>query len=305
MFYRSIKSEFFLFEFRKDLIRFILDYMIVVENVRKYYHHPLVQLSGLLTESTGSTINVCNQFNGVKSAWPIFKKRFNLLIHLTCSINHIKLWIDGTDVGEDSIQLDIEFVPLPNKRLVRLIYVTCLDDNGELFDDGRFQSPNNEINSMQNAFQRLSIGLLMCQCFYAQTLQSENCFQIELDDNNWPIVHQFTIKNYNHQQLWLLSGEELWKLTANQLMNSKLTEVNYKFVSFNSYARYFPKSGHQWIPSEQVKGFVSLGGNDLALLSTHCLYTWPETIEQIPDRLKDSRTIFVEHFMNDSDHRYN
>lgn len=270
--------------------------MIIVKSLQKCYNYPLILIGGSVIECGIEKIIANN------GQWPVVNNRFKVLVHLRLGHNRIKLSTDGGD----SLELNLEYRPPGGENLVRLVYLDCLDSNGEIFDQGRFESGEEENNSAENASQRLSLGLLMCQCFFAQTLPPpNNCFQLELDSFNWPIVHRVTLRGYDRHQLWSLTGEQLWKLIANQLMNSDLSGPNIKFIAFCSFSRYVRNpNADYWLPTEQVKGYVSMGGNHLATLSTHCLYTWPETVAQIPIRLSDSRLVDSSRFMDDSDHRF-
>ena len=142
----------------------------------------------------------------------------------------------------------------------------------------------------------------MSQCFFAQSLGGQT-FQLELDSRGWPIVHQFVLDR-SEQELWQCTPEELWKFTARELMSSKLADRCCKYLAFTSYSRYHANSNSpKWLPAGQVQGYVSLGGGGLALLSTHCLYTWPEKLEDIPFRFTDDRPVDKDRFMDDSDNR--
>lgn len=201
----------------------------------------------------------------------------------------------------------IEFPVNPkNVKVVRLIYLIC---NGETssswFDDGKFEAPENETNTIESACKRISLAAMMAQYFYWKT--TGKTFRLEFDqqqENNRPIVHRFLVDRFDNDVLWQMNESKLWRLIANQLMNSPLASNDCKFLAFCSFSRYFPRSDEPfWIPSKQVKGYVSLGGDGLALLSTHCLYCWPEKIEEIHQRLNDQRPIDVKRFMNDSNNR--
>ena len=47
-----------------------------------------------------------------------------------------------------------------------------------------------------------------------------------------------------------------------------------------------------------------MGGGDLAVVSTGCLHTWPETFAEIPRKFRDQTIVDPKKFMNDSAFRY-
>nr|XP_027202500.1 putative zinc metalloproteinase C607.06c [Dermatophagoides pteronyssinus] len=206
-------------------------------------------------------------------------------------------------------------VPLnpENKKFLRLIYLICqsgddADDDKNWFDNGRFEAPENESNTIESGCQRISLAAMMVQYFYWKT--TGKTFRLEFDqqerkeENRRPIVYRFLIKDHDHHKLWQMNQIDLWRLIANQLMNSTLATNDCKYLAFCSFSRFASKSNQPiWLPSKQVNGYVSLGGDGLALLSTHCLYCWPETIDEINERFEDQRPVDVDRFMNDSNNR--
>ena len=52
-----------------------------------------------------------------------------------------------------------------------------------------------------------------------------------------------------------------------------------------------------------TKGHVALGGGGLGLFGSGCLHTWPETLDQVQERLLDATPIDKKLYMDDSAYR--
>lgn len=55
---------------------------------------------------------------------------------------------------------------------------------------------------------------------------------------------------------------------------------------------------------ELTEGYIALGGGDLALFGTACLYTWPEKFKEITDRFTNNSLVDRSQFLDDSCYRY-
>ena len=53
-----------------------------------------------------------------------------------------------------------------------------------------------------------------------------------------------------------------------------------------------------------TKGNVALGGGDLALLGSGCLWTWPEEMADVFPAFQDNNPVDSRHTMDDSAYRY-
>lgn len=293
-------------------------WFIKLRDHKPIYDYPLIRICGSVRadgyyRKVPDYINLSGTTDHQITIWPIIHNNFQILIHLSDISDEqiFKLWLDDSKEKNAKIINYIEFkvrYQSPPKRdlFVRLIYLTCNNLNQSCFEDGRFDGPEeSEDCSIESGLRRISIGALMSQCFFAATIGKT--YQLELNKQNLPIVHRFHL-NYNEQELWELNERDHWKLIANSLMNdSNFASFNCKYVVFISYSRYRREcddpSQPRWNPSDNVNGFISLGGGSLATLSTHCLYTWPETVNQISDRINDNRMVDTTRFMNDSNHQ--
>ena len=314
---------------------------ISLQNVPTVSSFPLVQLRGSIvcfndhlrrpsqikvttTSSAGGQVGKkCHEATSV--VWPVIYSQFKVLVHLKRSVNRFKLWIEDEDEQERTV---VDYVEVTmryrapeqgaSKRVVRLVYLMCKEEANEktLFAGGHFEADQKEEDSSpESACRRISTGALLSQCFFANTLGStssdhQQTFQLELDSAGLPIVHCFTL-NQTQSELWRMKPEELWRQTAVQLISSPLGDVQHcKYLAFAGFSRYSrANGGHShpgqlwWLPSAQVLAHVALGAGGLALLSTHCLHCWPETVADIPRRLLDHRHIDRACFMDDSNHR--
>lgn len=302
--------------------------MIILHNVRKCYHYPLVRVCGRVQRSSSSNsssrrstspsvieddkqlVLVVRSASSELSRWTLCGQRFVILLHLTrrgenvfrLSIQTLDRHSETIEPSEehknvDQVTVRIEYRPLVRSKFVRLIYVTCQDrkennnaDGNGIFDEGRFEAPRHEDDSPASACSRLGIGALMMQTFFAETLGlKRSCLQLELDETiQLPVVHTLVL-SLTYKQIWSMDSEQLWRVVGQHLVDAgdDLYDANCKYLAMCSFSRYFPDANvvEQHDPSKLVRGYVSLGGDGLALLSSHCLYTWPQTVAEIATRL--------------------
>lgn len=273
--------------------------MIVLHNFSRRAVKPLVVIDGEVRDAY--SLNVLITVNdGELCKCPLVAGKFRAFVHLNQVDNVIRLRGDASE----SIRIEtVTLEPIRLQRFVRLVYVVCRDRHGQF--DGSFQAPNEEDASLTSALTRISIGALMMQYFYSETLSSRKTFRLELNDFHEPIVHVLSIDK-SRDELYAMSQDELWQCVAKSLLTSYLADQNCKYLAFCSFTRYAFNSKklirqlkHKDFV-QMTKGFVSLGGGGLALLGTHCLYTWPRSVPEIVHCLTDARPVDIRKFMNDS-----
>ncbi|XP_076339019.1 uncharacterized protein LOC143240463 [Tachypleus tridentatus] len=221
---------------------------------------------------------------------------FKVLLPLKSGVNSFIL-----HYGKQEISFNIKYLPSSNKRFVRLVYIKCKDD------DGQFQAPSEENNSVSSACSRISLGAQLLQTFTAEKMKEQGflakTFHLEEDENNKPICHVFT-SSLTMLEAQHLKGEALWNHFAKELMNSPLRDDNCKLLAFLSFTRYQNSNGI--IPGNHsevldlVKGHVALGASGLALLGTGCLHTWAQNLQELKWRFCDNRKINKKELMDDS-----
>lgn len=296
--------------------------MILLFDPLPSYYHSFVQLEGhveVYEDITYRTISV--QYNvdshgpQTTHSWPLINMRFKVIVQLTkVGSNKIKLFLGEDALEAPSIEVDLNFQPKPvdaDTKLMRLLYVSCPDsqDRDQMYEEGRFQSPPDQDNSMDSACKRMATAALLVQCFYAQSLGCT--FQLETEpDMVTPKVSTLLLDpSLDEIQIAGMGSKQIWSLVAQEVIsNPRLYSTNCKFLAFCSFSRYRirpdAKMCHFSNPSLMVDGFVCLGGGNLAVLSTHCMYTWPESLEDlVKNKLLDKRFVDQSLFMNDSGHR--
>lgn len=232
--------------------------------------------------------------------WPVINGKFKALIPLIPGENIINFWCNS-----NSHTLSLIYEPLKFKRFIRLVYIKCKDD------DGLFQAPEKEDNSIDSACKRIILGAQMLQTFTYDKIKEHNIngktFHLE-EKAGQPICHVFTSSLTLNKALQLNDGQ-LWRHFAVELMNSNLRVGNdCKFLAFLSFTRYTnnynkPPLNHKEI-LQMTLGHVALGGNGLALLGSGCLHTWAQHLQEVPWRLGDKRKVDRMKFMDDSGNRY-
>lgn len=238
--------------------------------------------------------------NSDSVTWPVINGKFKALVYLQKGKNEIKIQHKSL-----SLNLNLTYEPLSSKKFVRLVYIKCIDD------EGLFQAPPVENNSVSSACSRIVLGAQMLQTFTYDKFKEHNLpkktFRLE-EENSKIICHVFT-SSLTLNKAYELNEEQLWSHFAIELMNSDLRVRNdCKFLAFLSFTRYNNHSNK--IPSshqeilKMTKGQVALGGGGLALFGSGCLHTWPENVQQVPWRFGDRRKIDRMKFMDDSANRY-
>lgn len=281
--------------------------MIKIINIQKSYSYPLIQLRGCVHRSIKTDkINV--SIGSDTNCWPVIDNNFKILIHLKNNFNQINVWIENQcNKRIAELKLNLIFKPNLNKKLIKIVYLVCDVCDGletKLFENGCFQSPESEDNSIGSAINRIALNVLLSQCFFAQTLPNYKTFELELNQNNYPKVHVFKL-NETIDKIWSFDCYQLWSFVAKQIMNSVLAENHCKYLAFCSFTRYSQNSNQKFSkhfsnPFDDVKGYSALGGGGLALVGTACLYTWATHLNDITHRFNDQRLVDKKYFMDDS-----
>ncbi|XP_067144270.1 uncharacterized protein [Centruroides vittatus] len=278
---------------------------ILIENCldNEEINHSLVMIQGKIecVFYINDKITVLNEANGIQHSWPVRENVFKIYVQLHLGNNKLLL-----KCRSYSLNFTINYVPLKNRRKIRLVYLKCKDG------DGRFQAPPKEDNSVESACSRISLAAQMLQMFTAEKLKEHNfpkkTFCLEEDCKNCrPICHLFT-SELTTREARSLSQEELWNYFAKELMMSPLANKNiYKFLAFASFTLYDNPTGI--IPQNHkdvlklTRGYVALGGGGLALFGTGCLHTWAASLQEIVQRFTDQRVVDRKKYLDDSGNR--
>lgn len=169
-------------------------------------------------------------------------------------------------------------------------------------DEGKFQAPESEENSPENACKRINTGAKLLQCLYAEKLNElgfeRKTFQLEQ-------CQVFKTK-LRVEAARGMAQRDLWFCLAREIMSSELGKnPNKKFLAFLSCTKYTGGStGDAYEDLLKVtQGHVGYGGDGLALLGTGCLYTWPVTVDEVARRFEDPTKVDRTRFLDDSSYR--
>ncbi|XP_066978092.1 uncharacterized protein [Macrobrachium rosenbergii] len=246
----------------------------------------LLRVIGTQPEATCGAIHNQSDNNRNGTLWKIYNGGFNALVPLVDGKNYLRI-ICGTE--ETTIQ--VEYQPLKIPRFIRLVYITCLNEE-------KFQGPTNTERSPNTAVRKIQTGALILQTFVAETLAAEGLgrrtFRYELDKEGNPIVHvvqlPLTIKEAHK-----FTEERLWETAALQILSSHLADKNCKYVAFFCGTRFSNPDKlnvkHEAEIMELTKGHVSLGGGGLALVGTGALYSWATDVEDVIDAMRNNTPV--------------
>lgn len=183
------------------------------------------------------------------------------------------------------------------------MYVICNDC------DGKFQSPPDMDNSIQDSIKRLQTASLVWQSCMAQLLLEQGhgrkTFSFESENGKPKIYIHKTLLSRN--ETYQLNSHDVWKKIGKEIMVSEVGKKSAKYLAFlsstlyDNTAKVQPKSHHE--AQNMVKGNVALGGGGLALFGTGCFWAWPTTIDSVQKKIEDSSRIDSRVTLDDSNYR--
>ncbi|GAV07951.1 hypothetical protein RvY_17724 [Ramazzottius varieornatus] len=243
-----------------------------------------------------------------EAAWPVAKRSFRGVVRLQLGRNQVVLsaFLPHCDTFVQ-LELFLTYVPVQHpSRFVLPIYIVCADG------DGSFQAEADEVSSLESAARRIATGAALLQSATADSLVLEGfarkTFHLALDEARLPRCEVFRTR-LKTQDLYEMRDEALWQFLRSELNKGFSQYVDgCKFLAFVSATRFcHPEDEEPPLLYEDLlkytKGHVALGGSNLALYGTGCLYTWPETLEELPQRLFDARIVNRRAFLDDSAYR--
>ncbi|CAL4171803.1 unnamed protein product, partial [Meganyctiphanes norvegica] len=250
--------------------------------------HPLclLRVTGNPEDANIAKITNINDNNSNETICSVNINGFNALILLIVGNNSLKIVC-----GNEELMINVKYEPDTNPRYVRLVYITCLNEE-------KFQGPKDIDRNVNSAIKRIRTGMLLLQTFLAETLQAEGLrrrtFRLEMDKEGNPVVHvlQLPLTICEAQKI---SEENLWEAVALQILSSYLADKKCKYVAFFNGTR-FSNPEKRVLNGEieimkHVKGQISLGGGGLALVGTGALYTWASNISEIIKSLMNKTSV--------------
>lgn len=246
----------------------------------------LLRVVGAQKEATCAAIHNQNDDTSNGALWKIHDGGFNALVPLVKGKNDLRI-ICGTE--ETTVQLT--YKPLDIPRFIRLVYITCLNED-------KFQGPKDTERSPNTAVRKIQTGALVLQTFVAETLAAEGLgrrtFCYELDTEGNPIVHVIQLP-LTIREAHKFTEERLWETAALHILSSHLADKNCKYVAFFGGTR-FSNPDKLLLKNESeimglTKGHVSLGGGGLALVGTGALYSWATNVDEVIDALQNTTPV--------------
>lgn len=262
-------------------------------------------------ESDCTSWVICMHNDGQSSRSFIISGRFQLLISLKRGRNQMQF--QYSKCAQSVVPFEICFEPIESQFRVQLVYITCpsKDDAAELFEKGRFQSPPHIRSDAEAATIKLGLAARMLQTFFAQSRCrhhfARNTFSLKSDHNGQPLVEIIKL-NEPIDRLYSLCEQDLWTLVAKHLIQST-NDRKVKYLGICSFSRYSSDSNLNEDQLNQldyeeligrVRGFVCMGGGQLALMGSCSLFTWPSHFNQVSKRFNDSTPIDRRKWFDDS-----
>lgn len=261
--------------------------------------YPLLLVKGQITTPCYHTTQliVFNESSAFSGTFAISTKnqQFKCLVLLANGSNHVTL--EYCNSNKVIVVNYNEVVVGPYRHLLKAIYVIC---NGH---DGHFQSPFVE-NSPMDACNKINLAMKLVQCLYGEKMHEKGfgrkSFRMHTDCE----LFRSTLTLNEAQQM---DQQELWHRIGREIVASKWgTEHRWKFVAFLGCTRFEGIDDGDYSHEnvrKHTKVSAALGGGDLALFGTGCLYTWPSTLDEVISCFQDIRHVDAAHFMDDSNNR--
>ncbi|CAG9585603.1 unnamed protein product [Danaus chrysippus] len=267
-------------------------------------NYSLVLIKGLITAGpcNNNKIRCTVDSNGNKhtSDWDVCNREFKTIVSLKLGENCIEFeYVDQIKV------IKLSYEPRRTNLRVCPVYIICQGH------DGCFQSPPDVDNSIESACKRIAIGAKIIQ-----SLTAEKLFESGVGRKTFQLEHEVNQKrescivfksNLNVNKARKMRQGELWTHFGRELMLSDLGSNDRKFLGFISCTRFKGTDVDKPMTHEEIVGlteaYAALGGGGLALFGTACMYTWPNSVEEIIPRFLDSTPVNSKRFMDDSGYR--
>ncbi|XP_017775372.1 PREDICTED: putative zinc metalloproteinase YIL108W [Nicrophorus vespilloides] len=250
--------------------------------------YPLVLLRG-------SAPKDCDQLEINDVNCEVVGGKFKHLINLNVGDNLVEIkW------GSLKIEVRIRYEPRGSNLVLQPLYIIC---DGH---DGRFQGPEGvKKNDEGSALCRIDVCCKLLQSILAEKLHESGygrkTIKVESCQVFYSKMSSASVKEMQEDELWAALGREI--------LGSEIGKPQAKYLGFLSCTEYHGdryKVEEMKLHEDLLKitdVYVALGGGGLAIFGTACLYTWPETTDDILSRFKDQRLVDRTRFLDDSAYR--
>ena len=235
-------------------------------------------LSGTV-ETGARSIQVANTSTPEKpriSEGVVHENRFKALVELIPGQNRLAL---KSDLSEDLVWIDLDYVESTNPYYMRLIWMT---DNSGATD---FATPVDDHPQEYEA--RMQTAALLMQTFTAERMHEagygRRTFRLERDAAGKVIVH--TLKTpQSAEDYALLTGNQWWGQVGNWLSRDHPDKYAKNMV-LAAYTRKESGTG-------KMINHTALGGGNLGLFGSASVFSWPRSLDE-------ARTVFADSTMID------
>lgn len=217
---------------------------------------------------------------------------FKCLIKLIDLNNHIELFYCSSYYS-----LNVIYKKNLSNFRIRPLYIIC---DGH---DGNFHGPAEYDCSVNNACVKIDLGIELIQCLYAEKLNEEG---FERKTFNIDSKCEIFYSKLNVDRARELSPEELWEFFGREIKTSIGQDGRIKFVAFLGCTLFKGIDDGDYSYNNIYKNTLAnpaLGGGGLAIFGTGCLYTWPNSFNEIINAFQDKQKINLKYLMDDSNYR--
>lgn len=275
-------------------------HIITISNIKdsETISYPLLFLHGEIDNYSCrySEISIFNKNNDQTTTFSvsIINGKFKCLLFLVNGENCLSLkYCNAIKV------ITIVLCPSENiDRNVKLLYIICKDH------DGCFQSPTAE-NTAAIACKRITVGVQLIQSLFAEKLSEKHFGRktFKLNTECVPFYSQLSL-----DQAKQMSENQLWNYFAREILSSDFENCPVlKFVAFIGCTEYTGVTDGDFTHSNvksKTYANAALGGGDLAIFGTGCLYTWPDNVDGLIEAFQNNTAVDRTKFLDDSNSRH-
>ena len=249
---------------------------IKLENVcgNEVLQYPVIFIRGIIRCK-----EVCNEglLNGKISVlvasdlfeFNVLDGRFKCIIELKLGPNFLKITYDN---NLHSGQTALTLVRRSNfcDNVLKLVYII---PNGDL---GTFQSDGTGSNTAKNACEKIVTGVKLLQCLVAERLHEQGLGRktFSIFSQNGKEICEVFHSQHSKQEFFSCTSEEIWSMTARELLGKGIFVQGVKVLAFLSCTEYFKEFN-------ETKGYVACGRGHLAMISSLGLHSWASSVNSV------------------------
>lgn len=258
----------------------------------------LILIHGAVENACASDIlTITNSASGVAMTHHLhFTVEFKYLLALSVGQNECTLSYCDT-----SIRLNLVYEPSPLGYSVIPLYIVCKGH------DGHFQSPVglSALSSALVACRRIDVMLQLVQLVYAEKLAEAG-----LGRRSFKIGGKCRayLSDLGVEKALQMTEQELWDHLADEIIRTEGVQSvqRKKYVAIVGCTRFIGASdgdnSYETI-KKRTLARAAIGGGGLVVFNTGCLYTWPDTVDEVVEVLRNDQPVDMARFADDSNYR--